>query len=77
MRFNITTINDEPLKVHIENPNNIVVYSDIIRTNGSDSVAFDYETSFSDAEGTYTLIATQGDYKQFLFVGINELPKVK
>ena len=77
MQFNITTINSEPLKVHLENPNNIVVYSDIIRTNGSDSVAFDYETSFSDAEGTYTLIATQGDYKQFLFVGINELPKVK
>ncbi len=77
MQFNITTINSEPLKVHLENPNNIVIYSDIIRTNGSDSVAFDYETSFSDAEGTYTLIATQGDYKQFLFVGINELPKVK
>ncbi|MCE2497746.1 MAG: hypothetical protein J4F28_01905 [Nitrosopumilaceae archaeon] len=77
MRFNITTINDEPLKVHLENPNNVGIYSDIINTNGSDSVVFDYETSFSDTEGTYTLIATQGDYKQFLFVGVNELPQVK
>ena len=77
MRFNVTAINDEPLKVHLENPNNVGIYSDIIRTNGSDSVVFDYETSFSDVEGTYTLIATQGDYKQFLFVGVNELPQVK
>ena len=82
MRFNITTTGsgtapEEPVKVQLEDPNNMVIYSDILETGGSRSVMFVYNTTFGNTEGTYTLIATHGKYKEYSFVGVGEMPKIK
>ena len=78
MRFSITTPgNNELIKVQLLNPNNIIIYSDIINPNGTNSILFDYEIRHEDSQGTYTLITSQGDDKEFFFVGVNDLPMTK
>ena len=38
---------------------------------------FEYKTTANiDKEGTWTLIATQGKYKEFIYVGLGELPSI-
>ncbi|MGD8299920.1 MAG: biofilm-associated protein, partial [Nitrosopumilaceae archaeon] len=40
-------------------------------------VNFEYKTTANiDKEGTWTLIATQGKYKEFIYVGLGELPSI-
>ena len=78
MGFNFTSDkNNIPVKIQIEDPNGIVIYSNILDTDLNGVLLFEYKTEYSNKEGTYTLSISQDDYKEFLFVGLGELPKVK
>ena len=79
MTFNITTSNEggESVKVELENPNNVIVYSNILNLNNTNSVVFNYNIEHTDFEGTYTLLVQHGNNKEFHFVGIDQIPTIK
>ena len=52
------------------------IISDIIETDESGFVEFEFPTTQSTSEGTYTLIASQEKDKEFVFVGIGQLPTI-
>jgi len=74
MKFNGTVNPNEEIEIVLENPLGIEVFSDIIQVDESGFVEFEFETSFSDAEGTYVLTAFQGDEAAITLVGLGELP---
>lgn len=74
MLFNGTALPNIPLEVLIKGPTGFEIFSDVIDVNESGIATFEYDTSFENKKGTYTIIATQGNEKQFIFVGIEELP---
>ncbi|MEK0350871.1 MAG: biofilm-associated protein, partial [Nitrosopumilus sp.] len=47
-----------------------------IQIDDSGFVEFEFPTTQSILEGTYTLIATQGKEKEFIFAGIGQLPSI-
>jgi len=77
MIFNGTVNPNEELEVVLENPLGTEVFSDIIQVDESGFVEFEFETSFSDEEGTYVLTAFQGDEAAITLVGLGELPKAQ
>jgi len=77
MRFVVGTTDNAPLKVNIENPKNISVYSDIIPTSGTNSTVFEYTVNHRDLDGTYTVIVSQNGIKEYAFVGVNKQPTTK
>lgn len=78
MGFNFTSDkSDSSVKIQIEDPNDIIIYSNILDTDTNGVLLFEYKTEYSNKEGTYTLTVSQDDYKEFLFVGLGELPKIK
>jgi len=77
MKFNGTVNPNEEIEVLLENPLGIEVFSDIIQVDESGFVEFEFETSFSDEEGTYVLTAFQGDEAAITLVGLGELPQAQ
>ena len=76
MIFNGTALPDIQLEVIIENPLGLEVFSDVIQIDKTGSVSFEYEIDFSDKKGTYTVITTQEKEKEFIFVGVGQLPTI-
>jgi uncharacterized protein YfaS (alpha-2-macroglobulin family) len=58
----------------LEGPLGKEILTDIIQTDDSGFVEFEFPTTQSTAEGTYTLIATQENEKEFIFAGLGILP---
>jgi len=77
MKFNGTVNPNEQIEVVLENPLGTEVFSDIIQVDESGFVEFEFETSFSDEEGTYVLTAFQGDEAAITLVGLGELPEAQ
>jgi uncharacterized protein YfaS (alpha-2-macroglobulin family) len=44
--------------------------------NESGHVEFEYKTESTSIKGTYTLIVTQGEHKELIFIGIGQLPTI-
>ncbi|MGD8432330.1 MAG: biofilm-associated protein [Nitrosopumilaceae archaeon] len=77
MRFNGTVLPNQSLELVLEDPLGIEIVSDIFEVGKSGVVNFEYKTTANiDKEGTWTLIATQGKYKEFIYVGLGELPSI-
>ena len=76
MIFNGTALPNKSIEVVLEDPLGKEVFSDIIQTDDSGFVTFEYQTTQNTPEGTYTLIATQGKEKEFIFAGIGQLPSI-
>ena len=76
MIFNGTALPNIPLEIIIENPLGLEVFSDIIQIDKTGSVLFEYDVDFSDKKGTYTISATQEKEKEFIFVGVGQLPSI-
>ena len=76
MKFNGTALPNNPIEVILEDPLGKEVFSDIIQIDDSGFLEFEFPTTQSTPEGTYTLIATQGTEKEFIFAGIGQLPSI-
>lgn len=74
MKFNGTAIPNTPIELVLEDPRGNEIASRIVHTNNFGTVEFSFATEQNTLEGTYTLIASQGKYKEFIYVGLEELP---
>jgi len=76
MKFNGTAIQSESIEIVIEDPLGKEVFSDILQVGDSGLIEFEYATTQTSTEGTYTLIATQNIEKEFTYVGLGQLPTI-
>jgi len=77
IKFTGTALPDIPLELILEDSSGDEMISDILEVDSSGIVEFEYQTTENeDKEGTWTLIATQNDNKEFIYVGYDELPTV-
>ena len=66
-----------PLELILENNVGDEMASDILQISDSGIVKFEYQTTENeDIEGTWTLIATQKNIKEFIYVGYDVLPTI-
>ena len=75
MRFSGTAIAGEPIEFILENPQGTEVFSDIKQVDASGMAEFAYQTEQSTQEGTYVLIAKQGDSTEIILAGLGERPR--
>lgn len=77
MRFNGTALPNQQLDLVLEDPLGIEKYSNIIDVDETGYVTLEYQTTANvDKEGTWTLIATQGNIKEFSYAGLGENPSI-
>jgi uncharacterized protein YxjI len=76
IRFNGTALPNQLIKMVLENPSGKEIFSDIFQVNESGHVEFEYKTESTSIKGTYTLIVTQGEHKELIFVGLGQLPTI-
>jgi hypothetical protein len=77
IRFTGTAIPNIPLELILEDGLGDEMASDILEISESGIVEFEYQTTENeDVEGTWTLIATQKNNKEFIYVGYDVLPIV-
>jgi len=76
MKFNGTALPNESIELILEDPLGKEITSDIIQVDKLGIVSFEVPTTQNTMEGTYTLIATQKEYKEFIYAGIGQLPSI-
>jgi len=76
MKFSGTGLPNKTIEIVLEDPLGKEIFSDIIQIDNSGQVEFEYKTEQTSLEGTYTVIATQEKYKEFIFAGLGQLPTI-
>jgi hypothetical protein len=77
IRFTGTAMPNIPLELILEDGSGNEITSDIFEVGDSGIVEFEYQTTENeDKEGTWTLIATQKNNKEFIYVGYDVLPTI-
>ena len=76
MKFNGTATKNIAVEIVLEDPLGKEIFSDIIQVGDSGQIDFEYSTSQTSTEGTYTLISTQEKEKEFTYVGLGQLPTI-
>ena len=76
IKFNGTGIQNKSVEIVLEDPLGKEIFSDIIQVDDSGLIEFEYATTQTSTEGTYTLIATQEKEKEFTYVGLGQLPSI-
>ena len=77
IKFNGTALPNIPLDLSLEDPLGVEKLSDVIQVGDSGIVNFEYPTIANvDKEGTWTLIAVQEDNREFIYVGLGQLPSI-
>jgi hypothetical protein len=75
IKFTGTVVPNIPLELILENSVGDEMASDILEISNSGIIEFEYQTTENeDIEGTWTLIATQKNNKEFIYVGYDVLP---
>ncbi len=77
IKFTGTALPNNPLELILEDSLGDEMTSDILKIDSSGVVEFEYQTTENeDKEGTWTLIATQKNIKEFIYVGYDEFPTI-
>ena len=77
IKFNGTVIPNESLELILQDNLSEQIKTDIIDIKKTGKFEFEYQTTENeDKEGTWTLIATQGKHKEFIFVGYGVTPTI-
>jgi len=77
IKFTGTALPNIPLELILEDSLGNEMTSDILEVDSSGVVEFEYQTTENDdKEGTWTLIATQKNTKEFIYVGYDEIPTI-
>ena len=75
IKFTGTALPNNSLELILEDGLGDEMISDILEIDSSGVVEFEYQTTENDdKEGTWTLIATQKNIKEFIYVGYDVLP---
>ena len=75
LKYNGTALPNQSIEIILEDPFGVEKFSDIFEVNKTGIVTFEYPTIANvDKEGTWTLIATQGKHKEFIYAGLGVLP---
>ena len=77
MKYNGTALPNLPIELILRDPLGDDRISDIFELDDTGIVEFEYQTTANvDKEGTWTLIATQGNHKEYIYAGLGELPTI-
>ena len=77
IKFTGTGIPNMPVELILENSLGDEMASDILEVPDSGIIEFEYQTiENEDLEGTWALIATQKDNKEFIYVGYDVIPSI-
>ena len=76
MTFNGTALKSTPIEFVVKDPLGKEIHSDIIDTDDSGFVQFDFPTTPATLLGTYTVIASQKGDKEFIFAGLGQIPSI-
>ena len=77
MKFNGTALPNQLIEFMLEDNLGNEVSSDIVNVGETGFVEYEYQTTENDdEEGTWTLIATQKESKEFIYVGYGEIPTI-
>ena len=77
IKFTGTAVPNYPLELILEDSLGDEMISDILQIDSSGVVEFEYQTTENDdKEGTWTLIATQKNTKEFTYVGYDVMPTI-
>ena len=76
MTFNGTATPNIPVEVVLEDPLGKEIFADIIQVDDLGFLEFEFKTDQTSTKGTYTVIATQGKNKEFIFAGVGQLPSI-
>ena len=76
LTFAGTAIANKPIEVALEDPLGKEIFSDILQVDDKGNVEFEFDTEQTAIKGTYTVVATQEKEKEFIFVGIGQLPTI-
>ncbi|RNJ76569.1 MAG: biofilm-associated protein [Nitrosopumilus sp. H13] len=74
MVFKGTAPPDAQIVITMEDPGGKEISSDVIGTDGTGAISFEFPTTRSMTIGTYTLIATLGSDREFIYAGLGQLP---
>ena len=75
IKFNVTALPNKLIEFSLEDNFGKEIISDILNVDETGFVEFTYQTTENDdEEGTWTLIATQEENKEFSYVGYGETP---
>ena len=75
--FTGTATPNIPLELILEDSFGDEIVSEVLEISDSGTVEFEYQTTENeDKEGTWTLIATQENNREFIYVGYDELPTI-
>ena len=77
IKFNGTAIPNQLIDLMLEDNFGNEIISDIIQVDETGFIEFEYQTTENDdVEGTWTLVATQNENKEFIYVGYGEFPTI-
>jgi hypothetical protein len=77
IKFNGTALPNQSLELILEDNLGKEIISDILEVDETGFIEFEYQSRENDdTEGTWTLIATQGKNKEFIYVGYDEIPSI-
>jgi hypothetical protein len=77
IQFTGTVLPNIPLELILEDSLGNEMTSDILEIDSSGIMKFEYQTvENEDKEGTWTLVATQKNNKEFIYVGYDEIPTI-
>jgi hypothetical protein len=77
LKFNGTALPNVSMDLSLEDPLGVEKLSKIITVGDSGVVEFEYPTTANvDKEGTWKLVAIQGDNKELVYAGLGELPSI-
>jgi len=77
LTFNGTALPNQKIDIILKDPTGAEIYSDVIQPKSDGFFEFEFPTLLSSLEGTYALIAFQGEKSEIILVGLGELPKVQ
>jgi len=77
IKFNGTAIPNQLIDLMLEDNFGNEIISDIVQVDETGFIEFEYQTTENDdEEGTWTLVATQNENKEFIYVGYGEFPTI-
>ena len=76
MKFEGTALPNKSIEIVIEDPLGKEIFADFIQTDESGEISFEFQTEQTSLKGTYTVIATQENHKEFIYAGIAQLPTI-
>jgi len=76
MKFEGTALPNKSIEVLIEDPLGKEIFADIIQVDESGNISFEFQTEQTSLKGTYTIIATQENHKEFIYAGVAQLPTI-